>query len=587
LPRHPNMKILICVCLFLALCNAAFVPPVKAGKYLGDLLCRLDPRITADTLTSFRNGTYKAQIFRYLFPNSCGRSRGIFTLDFPEYKGNTYSCANWPTQWGVNEVPDWFQNPSDYAQQLKYLDLWVQGVYNTTAVHGPSTCDFHGFTRMFCGADREEPWRTAPWVQKLNNKPLRGVNAGGIFVLEPWITPNFAQWSTHTPDQFNYDKQNPVGSTGYNNLVELWTRWYTNDDFAQMAKAGLNSIRLPVGWWFFADMIGLDHAPYNVPKQDIKDLTHPITQFIRMAKANNLYVMLDLHGAPGSQNGLDNSGIRDFDPVPERWGQHWFYDPDNLNATSRILVAMANYIDFLADNQIDNIIALPLLNEPWVFGDMSIVRDFYVDTIIAIRKISDVPLVIHDAFRHSEWDWLLGNFPFKDIVMDTHIYHAFNADDLASSTINCDHNKMIVAENIACGYGSMLRFKTCTSLPTFVGEWSLAVDDCIAKIRGAGGSVQDKDFGQCKNLKVRVGDPWWIEHYRSFAFKQMSMSERELGWFFWTWKTGAGSESDPSVAYWSFQAAIGAGIIPTPLDNFNQNITEACYAFVDTDPYVC
>lgn len=40
-----------------------------------------------------------------------------------------------------------------------------------------------------------------------------------------------------------------------------------------------------------------------------------------------------------------------------------------------------------------------------------------------------------------------------------------------------------------------------------VGEWSLAVDDCIGVIRGAGASVQFKDFGQCKNLKERVGAP--------------------------------------------------------------------------------
>jgi hypothetical protein len=66
----------------------------------------------------------------------------------------------------------------------------------------------------------------------------------------------------------------------------------------------------------------------------------------------------------------------------------------------------------------------------------------------------------------------------------------------------------------------------------------LANDDCIGLIRGAQYSVQNKDYGQCKHLKERVGDPWWIEKYRGFAFKQMAMAERELGWFFWTWKTG-------------------------------------------------
>jgi len=61
------------------------------------------------------------------------------------------------------------------------------------------------------------------------------------------------------------------------------------------------------------------------------------------------------------------------------------------------------------------------LNEPWVFADMSIVRDFYVRTIEAIRDVSEIPIIIHDAFRHEEWDWLLNDFPYKNVFMDTHI----------------------------------------------------------------------------------------------------------------------------------------------------------------------
>jgi len=354
-----------------------------------------------------------------------------------------------------------------------------------------------------------------------------------------------------------------------------------------MSRIGLNVVRLPTGWWYFAESANVDHSPYTIPAQLVNDLTHPITKMIKMAHDNKLAVILDLHGSPASQNGLDNSGVRSKDPKPERWGFEWFYDRVAQDNTTAILVAMAKYIAFLAQNGIDNVIALELLNEPWVFGDMSIVRDFYVRTITEIRKVSEIPIFIHDAFRHEEWDWLLINFPFKNVYMDTHIYHAFNADDIASSNPNCDHNKMIVAQNIACGYGSMLRFKSCISLPTMVGEWSLAIDDCVYIIRGAGSSVQTRDFGQCKNLKERISDQWWIAAYQKFALKQMAMAERELGWLFWTWKTGPGTENDPSVAYWNLQQAIKLNIIPTPLPNFNLNITTACYQFEDTTPYVC
>jgi glucan 1,3-beta-glucosidase len=349
----------------------------------------------------------------------------------------------------------------------------------------------------------------------------------------------------------------------------------------------LNAIRVPVGWWYYADMAQVPKTPYTVPAEAITDMNHPITKFIGMAKTAGLMVILDLHGAPNSQNGLDNSGLRSNDPKPERWGFQWFYDPTAQQNTTLILVAMAKYIDFLAQNGVDNVIALELLNEPWVFGDMSIVRDWYFRTITAIREVSQIPIIIHDAFRHEEWDWLLLNWPFQNVFMDTHIYHAFNPDDIASSNTNCDHNKMIVAQNIACGYGSMLRFKSCIGLPTMVGEWSIAVDDCIAIIRGAGVSVQTKDFGQCKNLNVRLFDPWWKLQYQKFALKQMAMAERELGWFFWTWKLGPGTENDPSQHYWDFLTAAQVGIIPTPLQNYNYNITTACFQFEDTEPYVC
>lgn len=128
----------------------------------------------------------------------------------------------------------------------------------------------------------------------------------------------------------------------------------------------------------------------------------------------------------------------------------------------------------------------------------------------------------------------------------------------------------------------------------------LAIDDCIGLIRGAESSIQFKgafsssssfhrflpliqDFGQCNNLKERIGDPFWIEHYQSFFLKQAAMAERELGWFFWTWKTGSGSDNDPSLAYWSYSEAIKAKIIPAPL--VDEDIKEACYLFESTEPY--
>ncbi|CAN0391788.1 unnamed protein product, partial [Ectocarpus sp. 13 AM-2016] len=91
--------------------------------------------------------------------------------------------------------------------------------------------------------------------------------------------------------------------------------------------------------------------------------------------------------------------------------------------------------------------------------------------------------------------------------------------------------KMYVHERMACSYTSMLRYQTCAVLPVMVGEWSLAVDNCMPWL-----DSKFADFGQCDHLKEREESSWWSEHTRSFAMRQIDRYEREMGWAFWTWK---------------------------------------------------
>eukprot|EP01129_Flabellula_baltica_P001002 TRINITY_DN10927_c0_g1_i1.p1 TRINITY_DN10927_c0_g1~~TRINITY_DN10927_c0_g1_i1.p1 ORF type:complete len:589 (-),score=108.55 TRINITY_DN10927_c0_g1_i1:36-1802(-) len=538
----------------------------KAGVFIEDLQCKLDPKLTVENLLNSTD--LRDQIHRYLWADACPKSRGVFTLD-GSFSGETYSCATWPKEWGINNPGDFFKDPSQYEEHLKYLEMYLWGVYNTTAVKGPNACDFKSFSMLQCGEDRFEPWRTAPWVEMLGNKPIRGVNMGGLFLLEPWINPGFTNWVAGEDDEYTYSQANPKGSVGAVLLEGHWETFYSNDDFVKMNKYGLNAGRLPVGWWFFADDAGIDHSPYLVPTADLYNSSHPLTQVILGANKNNIAILLDLHGAPGSQNGLDNSGRRSDNPNAEEWGYTWAYDQQAQDDHIKILKSMTKYIVWL-QNELgaDKIMGIELMNEPWVFLDMSIVRDFYVRAIPEVRQIApNLPIIVSDAFRHAEWAWLLNDWPYVNTFMDTHIYHAFNPDDIASSTPSCDKLKITIAENIACGYGSMLRYKTCTSLPVFVGEWSLATDDCMGNIRGQDYSVQFHDFGQCKHLQERIGDPFWVEHLNSFASRQMEMAERELGQFFWTWKTGPKAKSDPSNGYWSFVDAVDMGYITVPLSD--------------------
>ena len=65
---------------------------------------------------------------------------------------------------------------------------------------------------------------------------------------------------------------------------------------------GLNFVRIPIGYWAFQL---LDNDPY------VQGQVQYLEKALGWARKNNIRVWIDLHGAPGSQNGFDNSGLRD------------------------------------------------------------------------------------------------------------------------------------------------------------------------------------------------------------------------------------------------------------------------------------
>jgi glucan 1,3-beta-glucosidase len=72
-------------------------------------------------------------------------------------------------------------------------------------------------------------------------------------------------------------------------------------DESLITAAGLNHVRVPIGYWAYDVSAG---EPY------IQGQTEYLDRVIGWARTHNVKVMIDLHGAPGSQNGFDNSGQR-------------------------------------------------------------------------------------------------------------------------------------------------------------------------------------------------------------------------------------------------------------------------------------
>ena len=85
-----------------------------------------------------------------------------------------------------------------------------------------------------------------------------------------------------------------------------WNEFITRDDLELLAKSGITHLRVPIGYWMFSVEY---REPFpEAPKNDEYGQRFYLKRLTRWADQLGLKVMFDLHAAPGSQNGFDNSG---------------------------------------------------------------------------------------------------------------------------------------------------------------------------------------------------------------------------------------------------------------------------------------
>lgn len=376
-----------------------------------------------------------------------------------------------------------------------------------------------------------------------NTQKVRGVNLGGWFVLEPWITPSiFEPWANGGGVVDEYTFTAALGKqAAQQRLTQHWATWITEADFWEIASFGLNHVRIPVGYWAVNPNSADPYVQGQLPFLD---------NAIRWARNAGIRIMLDLHGAPGSQNGFDNSGR--FGPIAWQSG-------NNVQDTVAAIRILANR--YKGDT--DVVTAIELLNEPANWGiDLGVIKQFYYDGWGNVRTFSsDTAVVIHDAFLdpHS-WNGFMGSGSgLNDVILDTHIYQIFSQAQVAMKP--CDHIRT------ACAAAGQV---THTDKWTIVGEWTGAQTDCARWLNGLGkGARYDGTlpasssgfYGSCDRKFQGTVDgmlPVDKVNLEYYIEAQLDAYESHTGWFFWTWKTETAPE-------WHFQNLTRAGHIPQPL----------------------
>jgi glucan 1,3-beta-glucosidase len=140
--------------------------------------------------------------------------------------------------------------------------------------------------------------------------------------------------------------------------------------------------------------------------------------------------MIDLHGAPGSQNGFDNSYVHllrselrtDFNRGL-RSTREWFRNSTNADRTIQALSTLSS--DFTDASYNRTVIAIELINEPFpqTPDEVGFLRDFYQRAFGAVRgasKDTDMVVALDAAFQGlGVWEGFMLPPDYYEVAMDT------------------------------------------------------------------------------------------------------------------------------------------------------------------------
>eukprot|EP00258_Populus_trichocarpa_P045059 XP_024461078.1 probable glucan 1,3-beta-glucosidase A isoform X1 [Populus trichocarpa] len=260
----------------------------------------------------------------------------------------------------------------------------------------------------------------------------------------------------------------------------------TMDDFSFLYRRGINTVRIPVGWW-----IAFDPDP---PAPFIGGCLEALDNAFSWAQAYNIKCVIDLHAAPGSQNGAEHSASRDGTTG-------WPSSPDYVSKTLDV-------IDFLASRygRHPALLGIELLNEPSAsLVPMEVLVPYYKQGYEIVRKYSSTAYVIicQRIGNADPIELYQMNISSHNLVVDLHFYNLFDSYFVNMSTM--DNIDFVYKSRAA----QLQALNSANGPLVFVGEWVNEWSVTTAS------QTDYQDFGRAQ-----------LEVYNAASF----------GWAYWTLK---------------------------------------------------
>ncbi|RYZ48539.1 MAG: hypothetical protein EOP07_25650, partial [Proteobacteria bacterium] len=236
----------------------------------------------------------------------------------------------------------------------------------------------------------QEPIVTKSFVKASGNKLLdgngkelflKGINLGNWLVWEGYLM--MGDWKFRTHSQFFASLASAFGSQ--DKAIEFEKQWRLNyvDDkvIGELSGLGYNSVRVPFNYILFWSNGKVSDQGFEY-----------IDNLISYCKRRGMYVILDMHGAPGYQNPGDHSDNGNSNDKQPRDSVK-FWDGENVATAAKVWRHIANRY-----KEEPIVLGYDLLNEPVLQdGREYELLPSYVKIRNAIREVDSNHMIIAEG----------------------------------------------------------------------------------------------------------------------------------------------------------------------------------------------
>lgn len=248
----------------------------------------------------------------------------------------------------------------------------------------------------------------------------------------PWIFEEESLWS-YFAGRFGPDRAEKLRAA-------LVGHWITEEDVRAAAGLGLNLIRVPF-WYQALDDEALPRAKYR-PEGWGK-----LYEVLEWARKYKVYILLDMHGAPGGQSAASHAGLAD--------GNRLWTTGACVEKTASLWKAIA--LRFADD---PHVAGYDLLNEPMGAPDRERYRAIHDAVYRAIREVDARHMImIEDGYLGGETVSSPAEMGWTNAAFSIHIY---------SSAETAEEFERNFFSDLRKAAGDWTRF----NCPLFVGEFS-------------------------------------------------------------------------------------------------------------------